>query len=123
MKYLFFFILMLGMGSCFQAKQNCKDFKTGQFIFTDVIEGDSLVSTFTRTEDLQIETFKGKTDTSTVRWINDCEMILQKKYPKYRADKKGVHIKILQTDENGYFFEYNFVGESNKAKGYAKRIN
>ncbi len=122
MKYFIFLFLTLLLTACFQAEQNCKDYKTGTFSFTEVIEGDTLVSTFSRTEELQIETFRGKTDTSTVRWINDCEMVLLKKYPKFRADKKGVHIKILQTDSEGYQFEYNFVGDSNKAKGYAKRL-
>jgi ankyrin repeat protein len=46
------------------------------------IDGKTNTSTFIRTEKLQIETYNGKTDTASVRWVNDCEFILQKLYPK-----------------------------------------
>lgn len=118
----FYLFALLSLIACYQQEQNCNDYKTGVFEMREVIDDKEEISVFNRTETLQIETFKGVTDTSTVRWINDCEMILFKVNPKYRADKKGVHIKILRTDDKGYFFEYNFVGENNKASGYAKKI-
>lgn len=78
-------------------------------------------STFKRIDSLQIETYRGKTDTSTVRWINDCEFVLQKLHPKNREERKGIHMKILTTTENSYIFEYSFVGENVKQKGLATK--
>jgi hypothetical protein len=76
-----------------------------------------------RTENLVIETYKGKTDTASIRWINDCEYILQKKNPKNQAEKKAIDIKILTTSKNSYTFEFSVVGSDKKLKGTATRIN
>jgi hypothetical protein len=75
-----------------------------------------------RTEELQIETFEGKTDSSTVRWINDCEVVFKTINPKSNTELKDIHLKILETTKNSYSFEYNYVGESLKQKGNAIKI-
>ena len=67
--------------SCYNQERNCKDFKTGTFEFVQEINGKETRSVFERKDDIQIETFNGKTDTASVRWINDCEFILQKVTP------------------------------------------
>ena len=67
--------------------------------------------------------FQNKSDTSSIRWINDCEYIIQKINPKNRAEQKAIHMKILTTQNNTYLFEYNIVGDSQKQKGTAKKIN
>jgi len=103
--------------SCYEQQRNCTDFKNGKFEFSQEIDGKLETSTFIRTDSLQIETFRGITDTSTVRWINDCEFVLQKLHPKNRAERKSIHMKILTTTSNGYSFEYSFVGETAKQKG------
>jgi hypothetical protein len=36
-----------------------------------------------RNDSIEIETFEGKTDTASIRWVNDCEYILQNYIPKY----------------------------------------
>lgn len=112
-----FFICAVIFTSCYNQERKCADFKTGTFEFTQEINGKQETSTFIRTDSLQIETFRGKTDTSTVRWINDCEFILKKLHPKNRAETKAIHIKILTTSKDTYVFEYAFVGETNKQKG------
>ena len=76
-----------------------------------------------RDENLQVETFEGRTDSSTVRWINNCEVVFRTLNPKSRIDKKDIHLKILSTTDSTYVFEYNYVGETNKQKGIAKRID
>jgi hypothetical protein len=38
-------------------------------------------------------------------------------------EKKGIHMKILTTDEKSYTFEYSFVGDSNKQKGVVTKVN
>lgn len=122
-KYFIFFVLSFLFTSCYNQERNCKDYKTGKFEFQQEIDGKVEKSVFERTETLQIETFRGKTDTSTVRWVNDCEFVLQKLHPKNRAEKKAVQMKILTTNQNGYTFEYSFVGETSKQKGTVTKIN
>ena len=83
----------------------------------------TFVSEFSRTKNIQIEYFNSKTDTASVRWINDCEMIFKTLNPKNRAEQKDVHLKILSTTKDAYTFEYGYVGSSIKQKGRAKRID
>ncbi|TGD59412.1 DNA topoisomerase IV [Flavobacterium humi] len=111
---LFIFPLLF---SCYDQERNCKDFKTGKFQFTQEIDGKKLVSTFERNDSIQIETFNGKTDTATVRWVNDCEFVLEKLHPKNMQEKKAISMKILTTNKKGYIFEYSFVGDAKKQKG------
>ena len=109
--------------SCFQVERNCQDFKTGAFQSTVTIDGATYVSEFTRFQNLQVERFNAKTDSASVRWINDCEMVFKTLNPKNRAEQKDVHLKILTTSENGYTFEYGYVGSPIKQKGNAKRMD
>ena len=76
MKKISLLLLALYLTSCSQKKRKCTDFKTGTFEFVQEINGKKFTSTFTRTETLQIETFNGKTDTASVRWVYDCEFVL-----------------------------------------------
>ncbi|MFC7772593.1 DNA topoisomerase IV [Flavobacterium sp. GCM10027622] len=115
-------LFSLSLASCYQQERNCSDFKTGKFEFTQEIEGKKMTSVFERNDSIQIETFNGKTDTASVRWINDCEYILEKLHPKNRQEKKSINIKILTTNKNQYLFEYSFVGEAKKQKGTVTKI-
>jgi len=119
-----FYIILstLLLSSCYNQERNCKDYKTGKFSFEQEIEGKLETSIFERNDSIQIETFRGKTDSSSVRWLNDCEFILQNIKPKNREEKKGIHIKILTTTPDSYTFEYSFVGDTNKQKGTAIRV-
>ena len=109
--------------SCYNQQRNCADFKTGTFVFEQKINGEKHSSTFIRKENIEIETYKGKTDTASIRWINDCEYVLQKLNPKNRAEQQGIHMKILTTNGNEYTFEYGLVGAVEKQKGVIKKIN
>jgi len=124
MKTIIYTILgALLLTSCYQQHRDCADYKTGSFRFEYEIDGQKKVTEFKRTENLEIETFEGKTDTSSVRWINDCEYILQKINPKNMQEKKAVHMKILSTTENSYTFEFSIVGETNKQTGTVTKLN
>jgi hypothetical protein len=109
--------------SCDKQERNCTDFKTGKFEFTQEIDGKKQTSTFERTEKLQIETFNGKTDTASVRWVNDCEFVLEKLHPKNMQEKKAISMKILTTKDKTYIFEYSFVGEAKKQQGTVTKID
>lgn len=117
-----YFLLFMVITSCYNVERKCAEYKTGAFMSTISIQNVDYVSTFVRSEDLQIETFEGKTDSSTVRWINDCEVIFKTINPKRMVDKKDIHLKILSTTDSSYVFEYSYVGESLKQKGVVKRI-
>ena len=123
MKKLIFLPVLLLLASCYNQERNCSEFKTGKFKFEHEIDGVKKVTLFERTEELEIETFEGKTDTASIRWINDCEYVLQKMHPKNMQEKKAVHMKILTTNENSYTFEFSIVGSSNKQKGTVTKIN
>jgi hypothetical protein len=124
MKRLLFLILpALFLTSCYQGERNCADFKTGKFRFEYDINGQKKVTEFTRDDKFEIETFEGKTDTSTVRWINDCEYVLQKVNPKNASEKKGIHMKILNTKGNTYNFEFSVVGDTQKQKGTVTKLD
>ena len=108
--------------SCFQQEKNCEAYKTGKFEFKQEVNGVEHISVFERNDSLQIETFNGKTDTASVRWVSDCEFILQKLHPKTMAEKQAINMKIIMTNDNGYTFEYSFVGQGKKQRGQAIKI-
>jgi len=115
------FVLILGCKNA--PNRDCSHFKTGQFAFSTVVDGDTLETTFTRTETVEIDFFNGKRDTSNVRWINDCEYILKKRHPKNRQEEKSIHIKILTTTDSSYTFEFSAVGETKKLRGTVYKTN
>jgi hypothetical protein len=109
--------------SCYSVNRDCKNFQTGSFEFSTMINGEIKTSYFLRTKDLEIETYEGKVDSARIRWVNDCECILTKINPKTNQDKRPVQIKILSTEENSYTFEYSLVGQSdNKQRGMIRKI-
>jgi len=122
MKFVFLFVSILCLTSCYKNTRNCKDFKVGKFKSTVIINDNEYFSNYLRTETLQIETYKGKIDSSEVRWINDCEVIFKTINPKNRTEKKDIHLKILTTTDSSYTFEYSYVGEIKKQKGTAIKI-
>lgn len=123
MKKILVLPLILLLISCYNVENNCKDFKTGKFISEITIDGVKKQTTSTRTDSIVIETYEGKTDTAFIRWISDCEYVLQKINPKNMSEKKAIDIKILSTTKNSYTFEFGVVGNNKKQKGTATRIN
>lgn len=116
-------LFSIALVSCYNQERNCKDFKTGKFEFTQIIDGKKQVSTFERNDSLQIESYNGKKDTATVRWVNDCEFVLEKLHPKNMKEKKPISMRILTTNKKGYLFEYSFVGDEKKQKGTVTKID
>ena len=108
--------------SCYKQERNCNDFKTGTFLFNQIINGKKHTTTFVRTDKFQIETYKGKIDTATVRWVNDCEFVLEKIHPKSREDKKAISMRILTTTDSTYTFEFSFVNDDKKQIGTVTKL-
>lgn len=123
MRFASFFLTLLSFSSCYQPQRNCSDFKTGLFEFEALVGTEILTTQFIRNDTIEIDYFKGKSDTSSVRWINDCEYIVKKLNPKNKSEERAIHMKILTTNNNEYLFEYNMVGDSNKKKGTAKKVD
>lgn len=124
MKQILYLLLPASLlTGCFNQQRDCTDFKTGTFRSEIEIDGQKKVTEFTRTEAFEIGTYDGKIDTASVRWINDCEYVLQTVNPKNAAERKGVHMKILTTSGNSYTFEFSLVGDSQKQKGLVTKLN
>lgn len=121
-KYLLL-ISLITLASCYNVERNCKDFTNGTFKSEITINGFKHETVTVRTDTMVIETYKGKTDTSSIRWVNDCEYVLRKINPKTMAEKQAITIKILTTSQKTYTFEFGTVGNDKKQKGTATRIN
>jgi len=122
MKKLLLLPLLLLFISCYNVERDCKDFRTGKFSFEYEVDGVKKTTVFERNDSLEIETYDGKTDTASIRWINDCEYILKKLHPKNMAEEKSIEMKILTTSENTYTFEFGMVGVPGKQKGIVTKL-
>lgn len=114
-------IFFLAIG-CYNQERECKDFKNGKFQFDMIVNGIKKTTFFERNDSIEIETFEGKTDSSAIRWVNDCEYILEKIKPKSIQEKKAINIRILTTSKKSYTFEFGIVGSDKKQKGTAIKI-
>ena len=116
--------LLLLFTGCFSPDRNCKDFQTGTFSFTSIVLGDTLTTKFIRTDTIEVDYYLNRVDSSSVRWLNDCECVVKKIRPLSYQESKAVHMKILTTKDNTYTFEYNLVGDSaNKQRGVVTKLS
>lgn len=122
-RLLAIFALLLLLNGCFSPQRDCNKFRTGTFEFQSYLNGEMVTSTFVRNDSMEIDRFQGQTDTSSIRWINDCEYIIKNMHPKNRAERQPLHIKILTTQDNTYTFEYGLVGEPKKQRGKVRKVN
>lgn len=99
---LYTFLLVVGLSSCYQPERNCKDYKTGSYLFKYEV-GDSLkTGKFVRGTEYSVDYYEGKIDSASIRWFNDCEFILQD-----INSKTAIHYKIVSTTDSSYTFQYN----------------
>ena len=128
MKLFFALFSLVLLTSCYNVERDCSDFKTGTFEFTYKLDSIEQTGRFTRTENFNIDYYEGKVDSSSIRWINDCEFILKKLNPQSNSEKDAIHMKILSTTEDSYTFEYKLAVKRpnrplNVEKGVAKKID
>ncbi len=114
-------ILLMSV-SCYQPERDCKKFKNGTFKFTSIVDGKESTTVFERQEGIEIDHYQGESDTSSVRWVNDCEYIVRKLHPKDLAEEKSIEMKILATTDSTYTFEYGIVGKPKKFQGTAVKV-
>ncbi|MGB1268909.1 MAG: hypothetical protein ACPG45_04170 [Flavobacteriaceae bacterium] len=125
MKTIYLLLLLLSVSCTTPPERHCADFKTGHFEYTYEINGKKHTSTFTRTDNLEVD-YNGKDiDSIAVRWINDCEYVLKTINPKTLAQKKAIHIKILSTHKNTYTFESKIINDpqQRKSRGTVTKTN
>ena len=124
MKIAFAFTILFITTACFTPQRNCRDFHTGTFTFTSIVLGDTLTTKFVRNDSIEVDYYLSRIDSSSVRWLNDCECIVKKMRPLSYQESKAVHMKILTTKDNTYTFEYNLVGDSaNKQRGVVTKLS
>lgn len=111
-----YILLTLIFVSCYTPTRNCKDYQTGSFTFDYEIAGEAKTGKFTRDEKYSVEYYENKIDSSTVRWINDCEFIL-----KSLDNQTSIHFKILETTATNYTFEYTNAVRNPKKKLIIKK--
>ena len=117
-------VLSLLFISCYNVDRDCLEFRTGSFEFSTSINDSIVKSTFIRTDNYEIEEFKGVKDSSTIRWVNECEFILTKINPKTNQERRPIRIKILRTYGNSYDFEYSQVNNPQKInRGTVNKIS
>lgn len=112
-------LVVLSFTSCYNNERDCNKFRTGTFVWEQESGGKQLKTVFTRTEDLQIERFEGKVDTSRIEWINDCEWRVIPINPKTNADSRAYLFKILNTSIDSYTFEFKQSGRDKTYRGTA----
>ena len=116
--------LSLLLTSCYSVERNCLDFKTGVFEFSTSINDSLVTSTFTRTNEFEIEMYNGIEDSSSISWVNNCEFLLTKINPRTNQEKRPIRIKILRTYGDQYDFEYSQVNNPQKiSRGSVKRVS
>lgn len=122
-KILVLFLFAISMSSCYQVERECVDFKNGSFEYSYIDNEKEIKGTIVRKNDLQIESYNKRIDSSSVRWINDCEFVAKMLHPKSKNEESSIHIKILTTTKDSYTFEYYIVGKKDKKqRGTAKKI-
>ena len=122
MRILVVLLIPFLLNSCYEAQRDCSAFKTGTFEFEALSGTEVFKTTIVRNDSIEIDYYQGKSDTSSIRWINDCEYVLKKINPKNQAEKKAIHIKILTTDKNKYTFKFSEVGKTKTNKALATKV-
>ena len=121
----FFLIFLLALFfSCVLPEKNCSQFKVGKFNFESKTESGIYSSRSVRNDSIEIEFFGSSVDTSRITWVSECEYLLRKLRPKTLSDEKAISVKIINTSQKGYLFEYSFVGDKeNRARGNAFKVD
>ncbi|SHH83078.1 hypothetical protein SAMN05444281_2262 [Wenyingzhuangia marina] len=109
MRFLLYIISAFVFISCNTGnKTDVMSFREGHFKTYLGERKDS--STFYRNKNLQIETYKSKTDTFHIRWISNFEYELLKTNPKSKLDSIPFKVRITAIKNNYYKFKGAYEG-------------
>ncbi|MCB0474230.1 MAG: hypothetical protein KDC69_01075 [Flavobacteriaceae bacterium] len=106
--------------SCKKETSGVQMFRTGTF--RTLLEGSTAISTATRNDSLQYETYNGQTDTFDIKWNSNFEYELLNKYPKNELDSTPFVVKITGIKDSTYTFLAHYKGSNFKQKGKAIKL-
>lgn len=122
MRYLTIIIILFASSSCIKNNNiHVDELKYGSFKTT--LEDKETVSFASRNDSIQIEDFNGVKDTFKIKWIDQFEYTLVKKYPKTMLDSTPFHVKITGIKDNTYTFNAYYKGSNFKQKGTAIKLD
>ncbi|WP_139959373.1 hypothetical protein [Flavicella sediminum] len=125
LKKIFFVAASLFICLLISCKQERKttpfSFETGSF--KTYLENKKDSSSFYRTKDFQIETYRSQVDTFHIEWKNKFEFRLLKVNPKSKLDSTEFVVKITKIKDNSYEFQANYVNNNFKQKGSTIKIS
>lgn len=122
-RYFYFSLLTLLVTACFTPAKDCSKFKTGTFEYQTYADGELIKAKIVRNDSLEIDYYNPQEpDTSAIRWVNDCEYILRKYGAKAPGEKQSFKMRIIETEENHYTFQFSQVGEIKVKEFTATRI-
>ena len=110
------------MHSCLEnPERDCLSYKNGFFKFVFKYNEQVETSYFKREKGVSVEVYNGKIDSSSVKWINDCEFILTKLNPQNNLEKNPVNIRIISTTDSSYVFSFkNAIKKNNQSQEVVK---
>lgn len=118
-----FFLPALLVSACFTPPKDCKQFKTGTFEYQTYADGELIKARIVRNDSIEIDYFDEKNpDTSQIRWVNDCEYILKKYNPKSADERVSFKMKIIDTEEDNYTFQFSQMGQKKVKEFNAIRL-
>ncbi len=76
-----------------------------------------------RNDSIEIDYFNPQEpDTSSIRWVNDCEYILTKYNTDDVKENQAFQMRIVETTENTYTFVFSKVGAQKTKEFTATRV-
>ena len=114
--------LALFLNSCLEnPNRDCLKHKNGYYKFSFEYNGEVMTSYFKRDQNLGVEVFNKKIDSSSIKWINNCEFIVTKLKPQNNTEKNPVNIRIISTSDSSYVFSFkNAIKKNNQSQEVVK---
>ncbi|AWX44806.1 hypothetical protein HME9304_01811 [Flagellimonas maritima] len=104
MRVLILLLSLMIFSSCSKKPDNCNQFKTGTFKYTDSAYDGYIIE---RNDSIQIETneLKNIKITCTVKWLSDCEFIVTPIETLNHYEEIlniPINVKIIETENNRF---------------------
>ena len=122
MRFILIIIIFSSFFSCIKSDNaTIDDFKTGSY--KSVLDDKESTSIAFRDDSIQVETYEGVKDTFHIKWLDQFEYVLVKKYPKTLLDSTPFHVKITSIKDTSYTFSAYYKGSKFKQKGTSYKLD
>ena len=90
----------------YDPKLNIEKFKSGEFSLK-ILDGNPLVYTFERKNDMQYESYEGKIYSGKIVWLGngDYKMMADSETKKSMSENRDFIIRVLKIEKNEYLYE------------------